>query len=129
ARANKRLTELDISRMGQLAYWEWVTAKKVKDVYEDLLKNGEIRNEYLMARSKKGDIAQILITENEQYIASRKRSYQAAKERLLRADYDLSLFYRDDNGEPVVPTTIESYEDYPKDLSALLEKVDLDTPI
>ena len=129
ASANRRLTELDISRMGQLAYWEWVTAKKVKNVYEDLLKNGEIRNEYLMARSKKGDIAQILITENEQYIASRKRSYQAAKERLLRADYDLSLFYRDDNGEPVVPTAIEDYEDYPKDLSILLDKLDLNSPI
>lgn len=129
ARAEKTLTELDIARLGQLAYWEWVTATKVKNVYEELLKNGEVRNEYLDTRSKKGDIAQIIVTENEQYVASRKGSLQAAKERLLRAEFALSLFYRDENGQPIVPATSESYEDYPVKLSGLLENVDLSSDI
>ena len=129
AKAEKSLTVLDIGRLGQLGYWEWVTANKVKHAYEELLKNGEIRNEYLIARKKKGDVAQILVTENEQYVASRKGSLQAAKERLLRAEYALSLFYRDANGEPIVPTTDESFEDYPANLSALLENVDLNSNI
>lgn len=129
ARAEKTLTILDIGRMGQLAYWEWVTATKVKNVYEELLKNGETRNEYLDTRSKKGDIAQIIVTENEQYVASRKGSLQAAKERLLRAEYDLSLFYRNENGEPVVPSAEELYEDYPGKLAVFLENLDLSSDI
>jgi outer membrane protein TolC len=129
AKADKLLTELDIARLSQLAYWEWVTAQKVKNAYEDLLKNGEMRNEYLVTRSKRGDVAQILVTENEQYVASRKGSYQAAKERLLRAEFALSLFYRDEEGNPIIPTTSDSFEDYPGKLSVLLEKVDLTSNI
>lgn len=129
AKSEKTLTELDIARLGQLAYWEWVTATKVKNVYEDLLKNGEIRNEYLATRSKKGDIAQIIVTENEQYVASRKGSLQAAKERLLRAEFALSLFYRDETGEPIIPITKESFEDYPNKLGVLLENLDLSSNV
>jgi outer membrane protein TolC len=129
AKAERKLTELDISRLGQLAYWEWVTARKVEKVYETLLTNGETRNEYLSAKSKRGDIAQIVVTENEQYVASRKGSLQAAKERLLRAEYALSLFYRNENGDPVIPSPAETYEDYPEKLAVLLQNLDLDSDI
>lgn len=125
AKADKTLTVLDIGRLAQLAYWEWVTAQKVKNSFEELLKNGEVRNEYLVARNKKGDIAQILVTENEQYIASRKGAYQAAKERLLRAEYALSLFYRDAEGNPIIPSSPDSFEDYPVKLDVFLENLDL----
>ncbi len=129
AKAEKKLTELDIGRLGQLAYWEWVTATKVKNAYEDLLKNGEVRNEYLEDRYKKGDIAQIIVTENEQYVASRKGSLQAAKERLLRAEYALSLFYRDEKGEPIIPSLTEEFEDYPSKLAVFLDNLDLSSNI
>ncbi|HXH73667.1 MAG TPA: TolC family protein [Bacteriovoracaceae bacterium] len=129
AKGRKTLTVLDIGRLGQFAYWEWVTAQRVKNAYEELLKNGEVRNEYLVARNKKGDIARILITENEQYMASRKGLLQAIKERLLRSEYALSLFYRDENGEPIIPSSTESFQDYPDNLAVLLEKLDLKSNI
>ncbi len=129
AQADKTLTELNIGRLGQLAYWEWVTAQKVKNAYEELLKNGETRNEILAARSKRGDIPQITVTENEQYVASRKGSLQSAKERLLRAEFALSLFYRDENGEPIILNSTESFEDYPSDLSASLKNLELNSDI
>ena len=129
AKGEKKLTEWDIGRFGQSAYWEWVTALRVKNIFEELLKNGEVRNEYLSTRHKKGDSAQILVTENEQYVASRKGALMAAKERLIRAEYALSLFYRDGNGEPLVPPANEEFEDYPAQLSVLLEKVDLNSNV
>lgn len=129
AKADKQLTVLDIGKYGQLAYWEWVTAQKVKNVYEELLKNGETRNDYLVSRSSKGDIAKILVTENEQYIANRKGSLQAAKERLLRSEFALSLFYRDENAEPIIPGSSESFEDYPAKLAVLMENLDLNSNI
>lgn len=129
AESEKKLTEMDIGRLGQLAYWEWVTAQRVKTAFEELLKNGEMRNEYLSARNKTGDIPQILVTENEQYIASRKGSLQAAKERLLRAEFALSLFYRGEDGEPIIPSATEAFEDYPRNLAVYLEKLDLNSNI
>jgi outer membrane protein TolC len=129
AESEKELTELEISKLGQLAYWEWVTAKKIKDVFEELLRNGETRNEFLDTRSKKGDVARILVTENEQYVASRRGSLQAAKERLLRAEYALSLFHRDDEGRPIIPRHDEAYEDYPSKLALFLENLDLNSSI
>ncbi len=82
-----------------------------------------------MARNKKGDVAQILVTENEQYVASRKGSLQAAKERFLRAEYALALFHRDENGEPIIPSPTESFEDYPSNLNVFLDKLDLSSNI
>lgn len=129
ASGERTLTELDISRLGQLAYWEWVTAKKVENAYNELYKNGETRREFLETRNKKGDIARIVVTENEQYVASRKGNLQAARERLLRSEYALSLFNRDDNGEPIIPQADEVFEDYPSDLAVLLQKLDLHTDV
>ncbi len=129
AKGQRKLTELDIGRFGQLAYWEWVTAKKVEQAFEELYKNGETRNEYLVTRSKKGDVAQILVTENEQYVASRKGTLQAARERLLRAEYALAMFNRDENGEPVIPDPKEEFEDYPASLAVFLEKLDFNTSV
>lgn len=129
AKFDKTLTNLDIGKLGQLAYWQWVTARKIHDVYEELLHNGETRNEYLETRSKRGDIAQIIVTENEQYVANRKGSLQAAKERLLRAEYDLSLFYRDENAQPIVPTSADTFEDYPSNLAVMMENLDLNSNI
>ncbi len=129
AESEKQLTVFNIGRLGQLAYWEWVTANKIKNVFEELLKNGETRNDFLMARNKKGDIAQIIVTENEQYIANRKGMLQAANERLMRAEYALSLFYRDQNAEPIIPNAKEEYEDYPKELNSLIDKLDLNSNI
>lgn len=129
AKAERKLTELDIERLAQLAYWEWVTAQKIKNTYDSLLHNGETRNEYLGARNKRGDIAKIIVTENEQYIASRKGALQSAKERLLRAEYALSLFYRDEKGEPIMLSETESFEDYPANLSSFLENLDLNSNI
>ncbi len=129
AKSEKKLTELGIGKLAQIAYWEWVTAKKLKNVFEELLKNGETRNEYLNTRTKKGDIAQIIVTENEQYVASRKGALQAAKERLLRSEYALSLFNRDENGEPISPHSEDNFEDYPANLATFLENLDTQSNI
>ena len=129
AEAEKMLTELHIERLSQLSYWEWLTAKKIKGVYEELLKNGETRNEFLSARSKRGDIAQIVVTENEQYIASRKGALQLALERSTRSEYALSLFFRDENGAPIIPNPNDEFEDYPSDLTSFLQNLDMNSDI
>ncbi len=129
ASAEKKLTDWEITRLSQIAYWEWVTAKQIHKIYEKLLQNGVTRNDFLVARSKKGDIANIIVTENEQYVANRKGGLQAAMERLLRAEYALALFYRDAEGTPIFPGAEEPFEDYPEDLTGFLARLDLDSDV
>jgi outer membrane protein TolC len=122
AEQNLRLTKLHVVRLALLAYWEWVTAQKLKVAYENLLKNGETRNDYLLQRSRKGDIGKVIVTENEQYVAKRNAALQAIRERLLRAELDLSLFWRDEEGKPQIPQPDLAYEDFPNSLETFIEK-------
>lgn len=129
AKGEKLLTEWDIARLGEIAYWEWVTAQRIHGVFENLLKNGESRNEYLTSRAQRGDSPKIMVRENEQYVAQRRAGLMAVKERLVRSEYELSLFLRDDKGDPVLPGVGERFEDYPAELETLLKSIDLETGI
>jgi outer membrane protein TolC len=125
AQGNFFLNLWNLGQLGEIAYWEWVNSHKIQKVYENLLLNAETRNEFLKSRVEKGALANIILRENEQYIAGRKRALFEASERLARASYALSLFYRDSNGRPQIPTVDETYEDYPEDMESLFNSIDL----
>ncbi len=129
ARGEKDLTFWDIGRLSEIAYWEWVTAQRVETVYKNLLKNGEARNGFLESRAQRGDAPQILVRENEQYIANRKAGLMAATERRIRAEYALSLFLRNENGEPTLPAENEAFQDYPQDFAPLLASDELNANV
>jgi hypothetical protein len=115
------LTQWEISKLSEVAYWEWVTSTHLQAVYQNLLKLSEARSSYLSSRISRGDAPKIMIRENEQYMAKRRFALLAANERLIRAEYGLSLFLRDESGLPLRPSENESYEDYPVNLAAFLE--------
>jgi len=117
------LTIWDIQRLGEVAYWEWVTSLKIQKIYQALLQNAEERNKYLVSRVVKGALPKIILRENEQYIANRKASLFKAKERQISASFTLSLFYRDSFGETILPKHDEGFEDYPDDLNYLLNSI------
>lgn len=123
AEARGDLSRLSIARNSQIAYWDWVTARKLQGVYEALLKNGEFRSALLGDRQKKGDIAQILVTENEQYLAGRKGALEIAKERLARAELNLALYNRGAQGEPIIPLPKSEFQDFPKITEFTLESL------
>jgi len=123
AEGNFNLTLWGMQRLGEIAYWEWVTSIKVQKVYEALLQNAEERNKYLVSRVEKGALPKIILRENEQYIANRKASLFKARERQISATFNLSLFYRDSMGATILPTLNENYEDYPDDLDTFLQNI------
>lgn len=129
AKGEKLLTEWDIGRLSEIAYWEWVTAQRIQQVYENLLGNAEARNGLLNSRVQRGDAPKVLVRENEQYIAGRKAGLMAATERRIRAEYELSLFLRDEQGAPLLPKEKEPFEDYPEDLARLLQQLDFGADI
>ena len=86
------------------AYWSWVAAGVSYDVQQELLRVTKERNRVYEARVKEQDLAEIELVQNERLIASREAKVIEAERKLQQAAIKLSLFLRDENGMPVVPS-------------------------
>lgn len=111
--ATATLARWDLARYAEVAYWEWVAARKVMSTYERLLQNALSRESYLRQRVDRGDAPAVILSENAQYIARRRSALLAAQQRHVRAKLDLSLFYRDDQGAPIPIPDDEAFDDFP----------------
>ncbi len=94
--------KIEIQRDATKAYWSFVVAGKIFQIYEQLYELAIKRNQQLEIRFKKGDIAEIILVENNRNILSRKSAMLEAKREFKNAAIYLSLFYRNENGEPKV---------------------------
>jgi len=86
------------------AYWSWVAAGVSYDVQQELLRVTKDRNRAYEARVKEMDLAPIELTQNERLIAGREAKVTEAERKLQQAAIKLSLFLRDENGNPIVPS-------------------------
>jgi outer membrane protein TolC len=98
------LTQLAVQQKAMETYVKWVASGQTWRVYEDLLAMALERQKNLEQRAKAGDVANIQVTENKQYIFERKALIEDAKREFLNNSNDLSLFYRDAGGNPITPT-------------------------
>lgn len=111
--ATATLTRWDLTRYAEAAYWEWVAAGKILETYDRLLQNAISREAYLRQRVDRGDAPAVILSENAQYIARRRRTALAAQERYVRAKIELSLFFRNEAGAPIVVADTEAREEFP----------------
>jgi len=97
------LTKVAIQHDALYHYWQWMAAGHVKKVYQSLLDIAQERQSGLKQRVKRGDTAEIYLTENQQYLLKRQAQLNDA-ERLfnVRAN-ELSLYLRASDGTPNVP--------------------------
>ena len=72
AALNLTLTQLKVQYEAMHAYGEWVAAGNMLAVYSDLVDVAQERQNGLSTRAKRGDVARILLTENEQNILKRQ---------------------------------------------------------
>ncbi|MEM8682216.1 MAG: TolC family protein [Pseudomonadota bacterium] len=103
AELNVLLTRIGVQQRALLSYWQWVTLGYQLRVYRNLLRIAEERNQGLEEQIRQGALARIFLTENAQNITRRQTLVTIAQRDLAIAANSLSLFYRDDNGEPVTP--------------------------
>lgn len=83
------------------AYWKYVYSKKIAILYQEILDVSIKRNISLSMQVKKGDRAAILVDENQRSILQRQSALQFANRELLNAAVNLSMYLRDDNGDPI----------------------------
>jgi outer membrane protein TolC len=98
------MVRLGVQHRALTQYWKWVAAGQVRDVYRELLRIATTRQANLVKRAESGDIADIAVTEGKQQILTRKSQLNEAEQRLALEANKLSLYLRDDAGEPVTPS-------------------------
>jgi outer membrane protein TolC len=119
--------QLEARRLGELAYWEWVSAGEKHRIAQNLLRLAEDRQDVLAEAVGEGLVAEIVLVDNERLIAER-RALNLDTERLLQqAAIELSLYLRDDSGMPVIPRSDRLPDGFPplvKPGADLVEDID-----
>lgn len=98
------LTKIGVQQRALVAYWEWVLAGRQLRIFENLLRIADDRQDGLETQVGQGARAEIFLTENQQNITRREILVTRARRDLALAANSLSMFYRDELGQPVVPT-------------------------
>lgn len=101
-KAEMQYTLVQANRDARIVYWNWISSIRNYRVYKDLLTVAENRKDVLDQRVKAGDISEVVAKENLQYVARRTAELASAELSLKQAALDLSLFYRDAEGKPIL---------------------------
>jgi outer membrane protein TolC len=114
----------EITRDAVKSYWNWVIAGYIYQTYENLYELAKKRDSQLKIRHQKGDIAQIILTENHRNVLNRQSLMQEAKNNFDNSVLALSMYYRGQNGEMLMAKIDELPKidfDLAKNLSTKLE--------
>lgn len=93
---------IELRRVASYRYWGWVAAGHKRAIAEVLLRNAESRQAALAARVHSGDLPAIDETDNARALEQRRAQLALAMRSLEQAAIELSLFYRDERGEPML---------------------------
>lgn len=110
------------------AYYDWIKAGKIYQSYRELYNLALKRNKQVAIRVKKGDLAEITLTENRRNLLSRKSAMIRALQQFQNNAIYLSLFYRDKSGSPIIISSSQMPEiNISQELSSLtISQIDRD---
>lgn len=103
ADATLAATKLELARGAAIRYWNWVEAGRARQVARDLLTLAEARDAALGDRVANGDLAEIERQDNQRTILARKGALVGVERQWANAAIELSVFYRDEKGNPILP--------------------------
>jgi outer membrane protein TolC len=96
-----------VQQRALIAYWRWVAAGRTLEVYRNLLEIARDRVAGLETQVQRGAQASIFLVENRQNIIRRETFVASAQRDFRVAANQLSMFYRDEDGRPLVPADAE----------------------
>ncbi|MCX7088050.1 MAG: TolC family protein [Methylococcales bacterium] len=106
---------LDIRRQAAHRYWDWVLVAQRLLIVEHLLQVAEERNAGILERVAAGDIPQFEALDNQRAIIERQERRVAAQRMLEQSAIQLSLYWRNENGEPLIPVTEQLPKAFPQE--------------
>jgi outer membrane protein TolC len=123
AELNLQDEQLAIFQQVFITYNQWLISARLLAAYEELLQVALTRGEALSRQVEVGDVAEILLVENQQAILQREGLVVDANRQLQLAAERLSLYLRNSEGQPIYPMYDESLP------VPLQDESFLDTPI
>ena len=107
---------LSVTRKAALAYWKWISASQKLRIAERLLGLAQDRQEGIALRVANGDLASIALQENRRLLVERESIVIRSTRQLQATAIELSLYYRDEDGQPQMPQPEEAPEALPRPL-------------
>ena len=95
-------SRLEFMRAAAHAYWIWTGSGENREAAESLVKLASDRDTFLGARVERGATANIERIDNKKNIAIREGMAVKADRTVQQATINLSLYYRDDGGQPLL---------------------------
>lgn len=118
------LAKLLTQRLAARAYWRWLAAGQRVDIYRELVDLSDKRMAALERRVEEGDVASIYAVENRQNLLRRQALLTNAERDLIAAAIELSLYYRDADGNPSIPAREFMPKRFPAVVAQLAQKPD-----
>jgi len=94
---------IEIARLAAFRYWEWAAAGRRVSIAHSLLEMAVARDAGLALRVERGDLPALERMENLRAIAQRQAQLAAAERSLQSATIELSLYFRQPDGTPIMP--------------------------
>ncbi len=88
------------------AYWEWIAAGKKYDIAKKILELAESRNSRIKSQVEAGSTDPPELTDNLRLIAERRAKLADAERKLNQKASKLSLYIRDAQGFPLIPSAV-----------------------
>lgn len=119
-------TKLDFRRNAAHKYWEWVAAGHKLEIAKALLQRALDRNTAINARVDSGDAPAVDRVDNARAIVQREQQIVGAERTLTSARLALSLYVRDEKGEPVIPSAERLPKTFPEPVALASGTVEQD---
>lgn len=110
------------------SYWEWVAAGERYRITEHVLELAENRTERIKRQVEEGLLDPPELTDNLRLVAERKAKLAESTQKLQKAAIKLSLYFRDANGQPVIPSP-EKLPEFPRPMLIDAEAVAFDSQL
>lgn len=94
---------LEVTRLAGFRYWDWVAAGHRREIARALLQTARDRDAQLAVRAKEGDVPVFDREDNLRALAQREAQLVQAQRGLEQSSFELSLYFRDAAGAPLIP--------------------------
>lgn len=92
---------------GTYAWWSWVAAGEYHRIASKILVLAEDRTERIRSQVEAGFVDPPELTDNLRLVAIRQAKVADTRRKLQQTAAKLSIFLRDENGNPIIPEAIE----------------------
>ena len=111
----------ELARLASFRYWDWVAAGQRLELARALLQLARARDAQLSARTQAGEVPAFDRQDNQRALAQREALLVQAQRGVEQAGFELSLFLRDETGQPVQPDEARLPRGFPEPDGSLRE--------